>query len=210
MTPVGKLDIIKRDSAFLHPHMAEGRTGHLRMKLLGLIGLIKDRHGLFRFITCHIKEFDGVLDVVDPLAQKNKAVIVPGLVEEMLGSFELVIPSLVLLKIIEHLLDIEDPLVALILHLGKEGLPLSQGIVESLPVAVNAGPFNGPLRIFCGMKGSLAFFNLPVTGGTVDIRRKHEARGIGNPDPPNPAVQLLRPHMDFLCVALIAIGEGMG
>jgi hypothetical protein len=60
------------------------------------------------------------------------------------------------------------------------------------------------------MKRGLALLGLPVTGDAVDIRRKHEAGGIRNSNPSNPAVHLLRSHVDFLGVALIAIGGGMG
>ena len=87
---------------------------------------------------------------------------------------------------------------------------MPQGVIESLAMAVHAGFLNGPFRIFCGMKRGLALLGLPVTGDTVDIRRKHEAGRIRNPNPSNPAVHLLGSHVDSLGMALIAIGGKMG
>ncbi len=87
---------------------------------------------------------------------------------------------------------------------------MPQGVIKSFAMAVHAGLLNGPFHIFCGMKRGLALLGLPVTGDAVDIRRKHEAGGIRNPNPSNPAVHLLRSHVDLLGVALIAIGGGMG
>ena len=110
-----KFDIVKGNGPFLHPHMAEGRTGHLGLKFLGLITFINDCQGLFSLIIGCIEKFEGIFDIVNALAQKNKAVIVAGFIEKVLGLLKICRASFGLFRIIEDLLNIEDPLIGLIL-----------------------------------------------------------------------------------------------
>ena len=51
--------------------MAEGGAGDVRLKLLGLIAFVDDCLGLFGLVVRHVEEFDGVLDIVNSLAERT-------------------------------------------------------------------------------------------------------------------------------------------
>jgi hypothetical protein len=170
--------IVEGNRPFLHPYMAKGCAGHLSLKLLGLISFINFCYGLLCLIAGGIEKFEGIFDIVNALAQKDKAVIMAGFVEEVLTLFKLQRPPSVFFKIIQHPLNIEDALIGLILCFGKEGFPMLQRIIVSLTMTIYTGLPNCPLDIFGGMERSLTLLSLSMAGNTVHIRRKHQARGI--------------------------------
>ena len=99
---MSEFDIVEGNPSFFYPHMAEGGAGHLCLKLLRLVILIDHRHGLLGFIPGHIEKLDGILDIVNTSAKKNKAVIVPGLVDQVLRPSVSGAPSCGLLEIIKR------------------------------------------------------------------------------------------------------------
>jgi hypothetical protein len=82
---MGKFGIVKRDCPFLYSNMAEACTSHPGLKFLWLIIFVDGRPGLFGLIICRIEKLEGIFDIVNPLSQKDKAVIMAGFVEEVLG-----------------------------------------------------------------------------------------------------------------------------
>jgi hypothetical protein len=95
-----KLDIVERDGTFFNSNMAETRAGHLGLKLSGLVPSIEDRQGLFGLVVGAIEEFEGIFDIVNTLAQKNKVEIMAGLIEKILGLLKSLRPPLAFAKLI--------------------------------------------------------------------------------------------------------------
>jgi hypothetical protein len=85
MSFMGKFDIVKRDSPFLYSDMAEGRAGYSGLKLLGLIIFVDGCQSLFGLIIRCVEKLEGIFNIVNTLAQKDKAVIVLSFVEEILS-----------------------------------------------------------------------------------------------------------------------------
>src|SRR3972149_2129145 len=71
-----KLDIVERDRTPLHPNVTEGGTGHLGPEFLGLIGFIDNPKGLFALIISRVEKLEGILDVMNALAQQNTPFVV--------------------------------------------------------------------------------------------------------------------------------------
>ena len=65
--------------------MAEGRTGHPGLKFLWFIIFIDGRESLFGLIVRYVEEFEGIFDIVNPLAKKDKAIIVASFAKEILS-----------------------------------------------------------------------------------------------------------------------------
>jgi hypothetical protein len=82
---MGEFDIVKKDSPPLYPNVAEGRAGYSGLKFLWFIVFVDSRQGLFGLIVRRIEKLEGIFDIVNTLAQKDKAVIVPSFVEEVLS-----------------------------------------------------------------------------------------------------------------------------
>ena len=178
-----ELHIVEGHRPFFHAHMAQGRTGHWGLEFPGPVAFVDGRKGLFSLAIGHIKEFDRVLDIMNAIAQENKAVIMAGFVEKGLGLLERRRFPSGLLIIKQHLLNIEDPLIRLILRLREECLPVLQRIVESLTMTLHTGFSHCPFLVLGGMQGRLTLFSLPMAGDAVNIRRIHEAGRVRNADP---------------------------
>jgi hypothetical protein len=84
MGVMGKFNIIKRNNPFLDAHMAEAGAGHASLKFPGFMASINDSESLLRLIVRNIEKFKGILNIVNPLAKKDEAVIVASLVEQIL------------------------------------------------------------------------------------------------------------------------------
>jgi hypothetical protein len=85
---MGKLDVVKRNGPPLYPNVAEGRAGYSGLKFLCSIIFVDSSQGLFGLIVRRIEKFEGIFDIVNSHAQKDKAVIVPGFIEEVLSLFK--------------------------------------------------------------------------------------------------------------------------
>ena len=109
-----KFDIVEGNRPFLNAHMTKGGAGHPGLKLSRFIGFIQNSSRLFRLTISRIEEFEGILNIMNPFPQKDKAIIVPRLVEEILSLLEVACPLPVFFKLIEDFLNIEDPLVGFI------------------------------------------------------------------------------------------------
>jgi hypothetical protein len=95
-----KFDIVEGNGAFFHPHMTEGGTGHLGLKFFGFVTLLENPKGLLCLIIGCVEEFEGIFDIMSALAQKDKAIIMSGFVEEVLGLFKLLRSSSGFFKLI--------------------------------------------------------------------------------------------------------------
>ncbi len=85
-----------------------------------------------------------------------------------------------------------------------------QSIVKSLPVAVDAGFADHPLRKSRRVEGGLTFFSSSMAGDTVDIGRKHEAGRVRNPNPSASPIKISGSQVHFLAVAPVTIGWNVG
>ncbi len=123
--------------------MTEASTTHPGLKLLRLVISINRTQRLLRFVAGRVQEFERIFDIMNPLAQENEAIIVPGFVEKVLGLSKRSRASIGLFELKQSLLNIKDPLVRLILGPGKKGLPSLQGFIEPLSMTVDTGLANG-------------------------------------------------------------------
>jgi hypothetical protein len=203
-------DLVERNGPLLHPDMAERGAGHGGLEFLWLMAFIHGCPGLLGLVVGHVEELDRVLDVVDPVAQTDVAIIVTRLIQEGRRPLEISRSSLSLLRVVKKLLHVEDALVGLVLHLSQEGLPVFQGLIETFPMTVNARLSNGLFFILRGMKGGLARFLGSMAGNAVHIRCKHETGGVRNPNTSYASIKLLGSHMDIPVMTLVAVGRGMG
>ena len=121
---MGKRDIVEGDRPLFDSHMAEGGAGKVRLELLGLIAFVDDCLGLFGFVVCHVEEFDGVLDIVNPAAEKNVAVVVARLVEKGLGLSKIWRFPVGFFRVIKQLLYVEDSLIGFVFHFGEKVFPV--------------------------------------------------------------------------------------
>ena len=80
MSLMRKFGIVKWNGPLFDPHMAKGGTDHPSLKLPGLMTFINDGESQLRLIVRRIEEFEGIFDIMNALAQKDKAVIVAGLI----------------------------------------------------------------------------------------------------------------------------------
>jgi hypothetical protein len=119
-----KLDIVEGDGTFFYPHMAEGGTGHPGLKFSGGITFINDGQSLISLTIRRIKKFEGVFDIMNALAQKHIAIIVASFIEKILCLFRISRTSSILFRFVQRLLDIEDPLVGIILGPGEKNSPV--------------------------------------------------------------------------------------
>jgi hypothetical protein len=87
-----KFDIVEGNRPFLDAHMTKGHTGHSGLKLFRFIGLVQDSSGLFRLTIGRVEEFEGILNIMNTLPQKDKTIIVPRLVEKILSLFKVPCP----------------------------------------------------------------------------------------------------------------------
>ncbi len=78
---MGKFNVIKRNDPFLDAHMAEGGAGHASLKFPGFMTSINDGQGLLRLIVGRIKKLNGIFNIVNPLAKKDKTVVVASLIQ---------------------------------------------------------------------------------------------------------------------------------
>jgi hypothetical protein len=85
MSFMGKFDVVKRDGPFLYSNMAEGCAGYSGLKFLGFIIFIDGCQSLVGLVIRCIEKFEGIFNIVNALAQEDKAVIVPSFVEEGLS-----------------------------------------------------------------------------------------------------------------------------
>jgi hypothetical protein len=110
-----KLHIVKGNGPPLHSHMAKCGAGHPGLNFPRSIALVKHGEGLFCLIICRIEKLKGILDIMDPLAKKNKAIVVTSFVKQVPSLPEISRSSSILLKLIEYLLDIKNPLIGVVL-----------------------------------------------------------------------------------------------
>ena len=164
---------------------------------------------MLRLIARCVEELEGIFDIMNPLAQKDEAIIMPGFVEKVLGPFESGRVSIGLFKLVQCVLYVKNPLVRLVLGSGKEGFPLLQGFIESLSMAVHTGLTDGSLNISRSMKCSLTLLAPSMARNTVHIGRKHQAGRVRDANPSDPAVQLSWTKMYLLAVAFVTIGGGV-
>jgi hypothetical protein len=97
---MGKFDVVKRNGPSFYPNVAQGRTGHLGLKFLGFITLINGCKSLLSLIIGCVEKFEGILDIVNTLPEKDKAIIVSGFTKEVLCLFKICRASSDLLNLI--------------------------------------------------------------------------------------------------------------
>jgi hypothetical protein len=119
-----KFYVVEGDGTFFYAHMAKGCTGHPGLKFSGGMTFINNGQGLLRLIVRRIDQFKGILNIVNPLAKKDKAVVVASLIEQILGFLETGRASVGFFIIVEDFLNIEDPLVGIILSPGEKHFPV--------------------------------------------------------------------------------------
>ena len=74
---MGKFYVVKSDGPLLYSNVAEGRAGYSGLKFLWFIIFVNGGQGLFGLIVRRIEKFENIFNIVNTLAQKDKAVIVP-------------------------------------------------------------------------------------------------------------------------------------
>jgi len=137
-------------------------------------------------LFANVEKLDGVLDIVNSLAQKHVAVLWRDSSRRVL-AFLNPESSLGLLQIIKGLLGGENPLIGVILHLCQEGLSSALTSHRILPVAAAyTGLANGFLFVSGGYEGQPGSFSRSMTCDAVHIRHEHEAGESGTPIPPVP------------------------